>query len=120
MPVLRPACLLLLLLLLCQVAQAAVATQQLPLPRLLLCPHSQRPASSSVAMLGSLGGGAMAFCFRTLPAMPMSMPGEAAAPATSPTHTSQNQMMQCANRLPSMHAACQLHRLEGCSCRCST
>jgi len=35
---------------------------------------SPRPDSSSDAMDGSLGGGLMAFCLITLPAMPMSMP----------------------------------------------
>ncbi len=42
--------------------------------------YSQRPCSSSVAVLASLGGGEMAFCFSTLPAMPMSMPATAQAP----------------------------------------
>ena len=36
--------------------------------------HSRLPASSSVAISGSLGGGEMAFCFSTLPATPISMP----------------------------------------------
>lgn len=49
------------------------------LPRLGTCAQltalSPRPASSSVAISGSFGGGRMAFCFITLPAIPIRPPG---------------------------------------------